>query len=459
MRESGTSNFNQNFDNRNRIQQPPSCSPTIMAYCYDGAGNLLNDAFHTYTFDAENRVKTVDGTAATYTYNGGGDRVRKDLSSGPSTEYFFFGSNPIAELNPATGEYTDYIFGYGRRIAKDTSSNGSAVQYYHGDHLGTTRIMTNASGSKISDCTYAPYGEEVSCSPSNAPNHYKFTGKERDTESGLDYFGARYDSSAMGRFTSPDSFYKDSHVADPQSWNEYAYTRNNPLRYVDPTGENATVSTSCSTANNKTTCNVNISASISIYAQQGSNISQQQLNQAATDMKNSIEGAWNGSFTQDGVTYNVSTQVTVSVAASEQAATSSGAQNVIGMTNGPITLPNGQLAGAYVNPKSFTGMLTGAADTGLMDINHVDNYAKHEFTHLLGTGDKPGAVLSNTDPALRPLGATSQDFGWGIREATQGVNSWMRAPQVHPMGYGEWADKPSQYSNTNTVGAPWHWWK
>lgn len=70
----------------------------------------------------------------------------------------------------------------------------------------------------------------------------RYTGKERDSESGLDNFGKRYDSSSMGRFMTPDAFYKDSHVGDPQSWNEYAYARNNPLRYVDPTGENATVS-------------------------------------------------------------------------------------------------------------------------------------------------------------------------------------------------------------------------
>jgi RHS repeat-associated protein len=62
------------------------------------------------------------------------------------------------------------------------------------------------------------------------------TGKERDAETGLDYFGARYVSSAQGRFTSPDAPFADQHVEDPQSWNLYAYVRNNPLRYVDPTG-------------------------------------------------------------------------------------------------------------------------------------------------------------------------------------------------------------------------------
>lgn len=63
------------------------------------------------------------------------------------------------------------------------------------------------------------------------------TGKERDSETGLDYFGARYYGSTMGRFTSPDLFANDTHPADPQSWNLYAYVRNNPLRYVDPSGE------------------------------------------------------------------------------------------------------------------------------------------------------------------------------------------------------------------------------
>jgi len=90
-----------------------------------------------------------------------------------------------------------------------------------------------------------------------------------------------------------DAFYKDSHVGDPQSWNEYAYARKNPLRYVDPTGENATVSATCTTdAYNHTVCNVTVSASIAIYAQPGSGITNEQLNQAATDMKNSIQDAW-----------------------------------------------------------------------------------------------------------------------------------------------------------------------
>jgi RHS repeat-associated protein len=66
----------------------------------------------------------------------------------------------------------------------------------------------------------------------------EFTGKQRDTETGLDFFEARYLSSAQGRFTSTDPVIMAPHkVTDPQNWNLYAYARNNPLRFTDPTGE------------------------------------------------------------------------------------------------------------------------------------------------------------------------------------------------------------------------------
>ena len=65
----------------------------------------------------------------------------------------------------------------------------------------------------------------------------EFTGKERDGETGLDYFGARYFSGVQGRFTSPDQPFADQRPEDPQSWNLYTYTRNNPLRFVDEDGQ------------------------------------------------------------------------------------------------------------------------------------------------------------------------------------------------------------------------------
>jgi RHS repeat-associated protein len=107
----------------------------------------------------------------------------------------------------------------------------SGTQYLLADHLGSIRRVAWAHPSQRD---FLPFGEEVV--PTSAPPALKFTGKERDTESGLDYFGARYYSPQQGRFTSPDEPLADQDPADPQSWSLYSYARNNPLRYIDPSG-------------------------------------------------------------------------------------------------------------------------------------------------------------------------------------------------------------------------------
>jgi RHS repeat-associated protein len=95
-------------------------------------------------------------------------------------------------------------------------------------------VVTNASGTILEDCDYFPYGGS-GCSPSSI-NNYLFTGKERDSESGLDNFGARYDSSQYGRFMSPDDPFSDQEAEDPQTWNLYSFVLNNPLKFVDANG-------------------------------------------------------------------------------------------------------------------------------------------------------------------------------------------------------------------------------
>jgi len=76
----------------------------------------------------------------------------------------------------------------------------------------------------------------MTCASSCTTSTILFTGKERDGETGLDYFGARYYGSAQGRFTSPDPLLSSGRPWDPQSWNRYSYVLNNPLRYTDPLG-------------------------------------------------------------------------------------------------------------------------------------------------------------------------------------------------------------------------------
>jgi RHS repeat-associated protein len=237
MQESGTSNFPpMGYDLTNRVKPSSSCTPNVVSFCYDAAGDMLADNHNNvYTYDALSRIKSLNGSAATYTYNALGNRVRKDATTG-STEYFYFGGLQIAELNPTTTSWTDYIFEGGKRIAKDSSTNASGVQFYHDDQIGSARVMTDGVGTKISDCTFNPFGEQIVCSPDNSSNHYRFAEKERDAESGLDYFGARYYSSSMGRLLQPDPLLNSGRRESPQTWNRYVYVHNNPVRVTDPSG-------------------------------------------------------------------------------------------------------------------------------------------------------------------------------------------------------------------------------
>jgi len=117
------------------------------------------------------------------------------------------------------------------------------VQFYHLDAIGNVRAVTNQAGQIVERHDYLPFGEECTAGPcasnpgltGGQPKH--FTGKERDTETGLDYFGARYYRANLGRFTSVDpTVTMKENIVDPQRWNRYAYGRNNPLRFVDPNG-------------------------------------------------------------------------------------------------------------------------------------------------------------------------------------------------------------------------------
>jgi RHS repeat-associated protein len=108
----------------------------------------------------------------------------------------------------------------------------NSVSYYHSDHLGSSNVISDANGSKLASYEYQPYGKISQQTGQNTTN-YKFTGKELDT-TGLYYYGARYYDPEIGRFITADPTIQ--HPNDPQDFNRYAYCRNNPINYVDPTG-------------------------------------------------------------------------------------------------------------------------------------------------------------------------------------------------------------------------------
>jgi RHS repeat-associated protein len=146
----------------------------------------------------------------------------------------------VTETDLSGSVQNTYIFFNGQRVARDDSAG--AVHCYFSDHLGSHGVVVNATGTTLDqDIDYYPYGgEEHDYSPNVAQN-YKFTGKERDAESGLDNFGARYDASSLGRFMTPDWAAKATAVpyakfGDPQTLNLYAYVENAPLNRIDADG-------------------------------------------------------------------------------------------------------------------------------------------------------------------------------------------------------------------------------
>ena len=238
------------------------CTPTAVAQftnnqwlgtgvSYDAAGNQKALPSSSFSYDAENRVITAtepNTGAISYVYDGEGKRVQKTVGTSLTTYvYDAFGS--------LAAEYA-------------TQSNTNGLLYLTADALGSTRLATNSTGAAQECYDYFPFGEDIqqsiggrgSCYPTGVyPGNpdiesMKFTGKERDAETGMDFFLARYYSSSQGRFTSPDEFkggfldaftgqaefqpgplpYAD--LSDPQTLNKYTYVRNNPLQYTDPNG-------------------------------------------------------------------------------------------------------------------------------------------------------------------------------------------------------------------------------
>ena len=212
-----------------------------LTVAYDAAGNLTADwAGNAFKYDGDNRLVAFDHPTGTdsdtaYAYDGEGRRVRKVVggSSGVTTTYVY---NVLGQLVAEFG---------------GTAPARPGTRYLTPDPLGSTRVVTAEDQSVLTRHDYLPFGEEIGAALGNRNQAsgisgytasladgpaQKFTGKERDNESGLDYFQARYFSGAGGRFTSADLPFADQGAADPQSWNLYTYTRNSPLKYVDRTG-------------------------------------------------------------------------------------------------------------------------------------------------------------------------------------------------------------------------------
>jgi RHS repeat-associated protein len=249
------------------------------SYAYDANGNMLtrNEASVLYhqSWDAENRLQvvtnTVTGEVTRFVYDGDGARVQQIYSGTYTSTTIYLGAP--AEINilgaplppptstiPPTMTYRAYLplvmggqpipprtqpfanetwkmyYAVNNQLVamRSLTVTGSVLYYLHSDHLGSTSLASDANGAAVPDSRqmYYPYGE-LRVEGTSLPMDIGFTGQRKDA-TGLMYFRARYYSSGLGRFVSADSIIPDT--KNPQAWNRFSYTANNPLKYTDPSG-------------------------------------------------------------------------------------------------------------------------------------------------------------------------------------------------------------------------------
>jgi len=434
-----STNFNTS-NNRINVQNPT----------FDSAGNQTLYKGFNIDYDAENRsVKMTSALLGTadFSYDGEGRRVVKSWDP--------------AGLPPALlSHYVYDAFGDLAATYSNDKDIPTGTSFPFADALGSIRAITGpkppVGSAPLLECfDYSPFGRplgvgnqrpEDSCYPVISQTitprmPQRFTGKERDTETGLDYFGARYLSAAEGRFTSPDRPLVDQNPADPQSWNLYTYVRNNPLRFVDPTGEAATVTSTCTTKDELTTCEVRIHATAAFYPTAGTRQGAVQV--MANQTKASVEKAWSGTFVENGVTYNVSTTVDVQVYRSEGEAMGATAQNVIAVDNeSRLPGPDGFVESAEVSsrPLGYAG-----PDRALFSAGAGGSVIAHEFGHMLGVGHHSGNYLMSPTPGANTnttalTSATTSDLRWALlpslrnQMANEHVNPRLRGmPAVYQL--------------------------
>jgi RHS repeat-associated protein len=219
-----------------QLSSTASARNQLAAATYDSAGNAIANNGLNYTYDAEGRITSASGTS--YIYDGASERVAKT-----GTLYWKgTGSEALVESSATNTNPTRYIFFNGKRIAR-IDPGATTAKYYVQDNVGSTALVTDYLGNPLSESLFFPYGGEQAIL-TNDSNTYKFTGKQRDPETGLDDFGARYYASNLGRFMSPDWAAKPVTVpyatfGDPQTLNLYSYVENGPLNRVDADGHAA----------------------------------------------------------------------------------------------------------------------------------------------------------------------------------------------------------------------------
>jgi len=204
----------------NQLTAWGSASPS-----YDANGNLTNDGTNTYVWNARNKLASMNSSAVSFQYDPYGRRVGKTVS-GTTTNYLYDRDNIVQELSGGS-VLSNWLTGRTDEIFTGTDSTGTAN--FLTDALGSTLALTNSSGGYIAQYAYEPFGNTTVTSGSST-NEFEYAGRENDA-TGLFFNRGRYYNPVFQRFVSED----------PIGWkggtNLFAYVRNSPTNFTDPTGQ------------------------------------------------------------------------------------------------------------------------------------------------------------------------------------------------------------------------------
>jgi RHS repeat-associated protein len=180
----------------------------------------------------------TNGQQLVYDNDVNGSRVRNTVS-GSSDNFYFNGADGKTEAVSLVAHGSNLIYNVlgagGDNIGQVKVVSASPTRYYYlKDHLGSIKVTVDASGNAVGWDDYYPYGAQMNlrCQTASADGRYKFTGKERDASTGLDYFGARYYDSWTGMWRQVDPLKEKYHGVSP-----YCYTLDNPIIFFDPDGK------------------------------------------------------------------------------------------------------------------------------------------------------------------------------------------------------------------------------
>ncbi len=211
---------------------------TGQGYSYDKNGNLIDDAEgRTFIFNGENKQRFVvqsGNNVGEYFYDGEGNRVKKK----------------VYEADGITvKEETVFVYSSGKLVAEYSTKplpQNPTTNWTVTDQLGSPRVIVNSLGEVVSRRDFLPFGEEAISNIGERPTalkygttdsvRQKFTGYQKDDETGLDFAEARMYENRHGRFTAVDPLLASGNSAYPQSFNRYLYVQNNPITGTDPTG-------------------------------------------------------------------------------------------------------------------------------------------------------------------------------------------------------------------------------